>query len=146
MRIRITAGGIHDGEGKEIKIGTELDIADQEVGEGGEPLAPHPWAGRFEAISGGGDKPGRTAVTNPKGGENTGNGESPAEFVAPIGPFTAKESSPGWWGIFDGADQPVGKKVRKAELEGFDTLSDEDKQAFSTEHAKAVFEAEQKKA
>ena len=39
MRIKITAGGIHDGEGKEIKIGTELDVADPEVGEDGEPLA-----------------------------------------------------------------------------------------------------------
>lgn len=145
MKIRITAGGIHDGEGRELKIGTELDVADPEVGEDGEPLAPHPWAGRFEVISGG-EKVGKTAVTNPEGGENTGNNQPPAEFVAPVGPFTAKESSPGWWGIFDGVDQPVGKKVRKAELEGFDTLSDEDKQAFSNEHAKAAFDADQKKA
>lgn len=139
MRIKITAGGIHDGEGKEIKIGTELNVADPEVGEDGEPLAPHPWAGRFEVISGG-EKPGKTAVTNPKGGEKPGNDQPPAEFVPPVGPFTAKEKSPGWWSIFDGADQPVGKSVRKNDLDGFDSLSDDDKLAFATESAKAAFE------
>ncbi|MNL59387.1 hypothetical protein D3C87_1831170 [compost metagenome] len=60
--------------------------------------------------------------------------------MAPVGPFTAKEKSPGWWSIFDGADQPVGKSVRKNDLEGFETLSDDDKLAFATESAKAAFD------
>lgn len=69
----------------------------------------------------------------------------PVEFVAPVGPYRAGESSPGWWAIFDGKDEPVGKKVRKTELEGFDTLSEDDKATFAIEHAKTAFEAEQKK-
>lgn len=67
-----------------------------------------------------------------------------AEFVPPVGPFRAGESSPGWWAIFDGKDQPVGKKVRKAELEGFDTFSEADKQTFATDHAKTAFDADNK--
>lgn len=135
MRIKITGGGIYDGKGQEIPVGTELTVKE-------EPTA---WAGRFETIEG--DGKGKTAVTNPKGGDGKGNNEQPpAEFVAPVGPFTAKEKSPGWWAIFDGKGEPVGKAVRKAELDGFDTLSDDDKLAFSTEHAKAAFDAEQKKA
>ena len=137
MRIKITAGGIHDGEGKEIPVGTELSVADH------DDETPHPWAGRFEVISTG-EKPGKTGVTNPKPGEKPGNNQPPVEFVAPTGPFTAKEKSPGWWAIFDGKDQPVGKAVRKNDLEGFDGLSDDDKAAFATEHAKAAFEAENK--
>ncbi|MBB4798008.1 hypothetical protein HNP32_001732 [Brevundimonas bullata] len=128
-RIKITAGGIHDGEGKEIPVGTELTVQ-------GEPTA---WAGRYETISAG-EKPGKTPVTNPKAGEKPGNDQPPAEFVPPVGPFTAKEKSPGWWSIFDGADQPVGKSVRKNDLDGFDSLSDDDKLAFATESAKAAFD------
>ncbi|RZJ47431.1 MAG: hypothetical protein EON87_00930 [Brevundimonas sp.] len=140
MRIKITAGGIFDGEGKEIPVGSEFDIADPETGADGEPLAPHPWVGRYETI--GESKKGKTPVTNPAGGGN----DEPPVFVAPVGPFAAKESSPGWWAIFDGKDQPVGKKARKAELDGFDTLSDDDKLEFATQHAKAAFDADQKKA
>lgn len=129
MRIKITAGGIYDGEGKEIPVGTEVTVKEE----------PAVWAGRYEVISGG-EKPGKTAVTNPKGGEKPGNDQPLAEFVAPVGPFTAKEKSPGWWSIFDGADQPVGKSVRKNDLDGFDGLSDDDKLAFATESAKAAFD------
>lgn len=139
MRIKITGGGIFDGKGQEIAVGKEFDIADPALNEDGSEVAPHPWAGRFEVISGG-DEPGKTAVTNPKGGEKPGNDQPPAVFVAPVGPFTAKEKSPGWWSIFDGADQPVGKAVRKADLDGFETLSDDDKLEFATASAKAAFE------
>lgn len=144
MRIKITAGGIYDGEGKEIPIGTEFDVEDPETNEDGSEVSAHPWAGRFEAISGDGKaKP--TAKTPKADGKGKGKDEQPpAEFVAPTGPFTAKEKSPGWWAIFDGSDQPVGKAVRKNDLEGFDGLSDDDKTAFATEHAKAAFEAENK--
>lgn len=136
MRIKITGGGIYDGAGNEIPIGSEFNIADPEVGADGEPLAPHPWAGRFETISD--SQKGKTGVTNDE------PPPLPAEFVPPVGPFTAKESSPGWWAIFDGKDQPVGKKARKADLDGFDGLSDDDKAEFATDHAKKAWEAEQK--
>lgn len=127
MRIKITAGGIHDGEGKEIKIGTELDVADPEVGEDGEPLAPHPWAGRFEVISG--SRKAKKAVTNPKGGDE--GGEPPA------GPFTVEDGGSGWWSILDAKGEKVGKGLREDDAKAFDTLSDEDKAAFAAEHAKA---------
>jgi hypothetical protein len=133
VRIKITAGGIYNAEGKEIEVGSELTLKD-------EPTA---WAGRYETISGG-DTKAKKAVTNPAGGDTkdpaSGNDQPPAEFVAPVGPFTAKEKSPGWWSIFDGQDQPVGKSVRKNDLDGFDTLSDDDKLAFATESAKAAFD------
>lgn len=52
MRIKITGGGIYDGKGQEIPVGTELTVKE-------EPTA---WAGRFETISG--DGKGKTAITN----------------------------------------------------------------------------------
>lgn len=52
MRIKITAGGIYDGKGQEIPVGTELTVKE-------EPTA---WVGRFETIEG--DGKGKTAVTN----------------------------------------------------------------------------------
>ncbi|MNQ39739.1 hypothetical protein D3C85_533680 [compost metagenome] len=130
MKIQITAGGIYDGEGKEIPVGTEFDLK-------AEPTA---WAGRYTVLSDG-EKAQKKTAPNPKPAEGAGgNDQPPAEFVAPVGPFTAKEKSPGWWSIFDGADQPVGKSVRKNDLEGFETLSDDDKLAFATESAKAAFD------
>lgn len=111
MKIQITAGGIYDGEGKEVPIGTTYDVKD-------EPTA---WAGRYTVVTG--DSEAKTAITN-----------EPVELK---GPFTAKEKSPGWWAIFDGAGEPVGKAVREDALKGFDDLSEDDKLAFATEHAKA---------
>lgn len=134
MRITITAGGIYDGEGKEIPVGTELEVADH------DDETPHPWAGRFEAISG--SRKDKTAVT----GDAPPPPPPAAEFVAPVGPFTAKERSPGWWAIYDGKGETVGKAARKADLDGFDTLSDDDKLAFATDHAKTAFDAAQAKA
>ena len=130
MKIQITAGGIYDGEGKEIPVGAKFDVKD-------EPTA---WAGRYTVISDD-EKVQKKVAPIPKPGENAGgNDQPPAEFVAPVGPFTAKEKSPGWWSIFDGAEQPVGKSVRKNDLDGFDSLSDDDKLAFATESAKAAFD------
>lgn len=129
MLIKITGSGIFNSEGREIAVGSELTVKNEPTG----------WAGRYEIISGGGA--GKTGVTNPAG-ENDEN----AEFVAPVGPFTAKDAGSGWWAIFDGKDQQVGKKARKGDLDGFDTLSDEDKLEFATQHAKTAFDADQKKA
>ena len=130
MKIQITAGGIYDGEGKEIPVGTEFDLKEE----------PTSWAGRYTVLSDG-EKAHKKAAPNPKPTEGAGgNDQPPAEFVAPVGPFTAGEKSPGWWTIFDGQGQPVGKNVRKNDLDSFDTLSDDDKLAFATESAKAAFD------
>jgi hypothetical protein len=52
VRITITAGGVFDGNGKEVPVGTTLTVKK-------EPVA---WAGRYEVTSG--DDKGKTAVTN----------------------------------------------------------------------------------
>jgi hypothetical protein len=52
MRIRIIAGGIYDGEGQEVAVGTELTVTEE----------PQGWDGRYEVI---GDTKGKAAVTNP---------------------------------------------------------------------------------
>lgn len=114
MRIEITAGGIYGAEG-EIPVGTELTVKAE----------PKGWAGRYRVIGRGAD--GRTAITNPAD-----------EFVPPVGPFEAKEKAAGWWAIFDGAGEVVGKAVRKDALDGFNDLGDDDKLAFAVEHAKAA--------
>ena len=54
MKIEVTAGGIYDGEGKEIPIGTTFDVKDE----------PQGWNGRFRVVSKA-DKEGKTAVVNP---------------------------------------------------------------------------------
>ena len=144
MRIKITAGGIYDGEGKEIPIGTELDVADFEVDDEGRPVEPHPWGERFTVVSG--SKKGKTGATGDAPPPPPPPPPPVVEFVAPVGPFTAKEKSPGWWAIYDGKGATVGKAARKADLDGFDTLSDEDKLAFATAHAQAAFDAAQAKA
>lgn len=54
VKIKITKPGIFNAEGAEIEVGTELDLK-------AEPTA---WAGRYEVI--GGNKGGKTPVTNPK--------------------------------------------------------------------------------
>lgn len=52
MKIKITAGGIYDGKGVEVPIGTEMTVEE-------EPAA---WAGRFTVLS---DENGKTPVVNP---------------------------------------------------------------------------------
>lgn len=104
MKIEITAGGIYDGEGKEVPVGTVFDVEDE----------PQGWNGRYRVVSGGSTED-KTAVTNPASA------------------YAVAESSPGWFVITkDG--EPVTKKLRQADLEGFDGLSDEDKAAFADLH------------
>lgn len=117
MLIKTTAGGIYDGAGREVPIGTELEVADH------DDTTPHPWAGRFETISG--SRKGKTAVTNPAAGD-----------AAPVGPFTVGEKSAGWYAIKDAAGNEVGKALRKDDAKAFDTMTDDDKTAFAAEHAK----------
>lgn len=117
MRIKITAGGIHDGEGKEIKIGTELDVADPEVGEDGEPLAPHPWAGRFEVISSG--RKGKKAVTNPAGDSG----------------LKAEHHGGGKFNVTQG-EKVLLSGLSKDDADAFNALSDDDKAAFVADQTK----------
>lgn len=114
MRIKIVAGGIHDGEGKEIPVGTELNVADPEVGEDGEPLAPHPWAGRFEIISG--SRKAKKAVTNPAGGDTNGT-------------LKAEHHGGGKFNITQG-EQVLLSGLSKEDADAFNGLSDDDKAAF----------------
>ena len=104
MKIEITAGGIYDGEGKEVPVGTTFDVKDE----------PQGWAGRYRVVSGEAkDKGTKTPVTNP----------AKKEFKAP---FEAKDKGNGWWGVFDGDGQEV-KALRKDDAETFNVLSDADK-------------------
>ena len=122
MRIKITGGGIFDGEGQEIAVGKEFDIVDPELNEDGSEVAPHPWAGRFEVISGGTEtkaKGGKKGVTNP----------------APV-KYEAKAKGDGFV-IVDGDGKEYGAALTEADAKDFNGLSDEDKVAFATEHAKA---------
>lgn len=114
MRIKITAGGIHDGEGKEIPVGTELDVADPAVGEDGEPLAPHPWAGRFEIISG--SRKAKRTVTNPAAGDDKGT-------------LKAEHHGGGKFNITQG-EQVLLSGLSKEDADAFNGLSDDDKTAF----------------
>jgi hypothetical protein len=88
----------------EVQIGTTLEVKEE----------PKGWAGRYRVVSGGSTE-GKTPVTNPA-----------TDYVV-------AESSPGWFVVTkDG--QPVTKKLRQSDLEGFDTMSDEDKAAFADLH------------
>lgn len=48
----------------------------------------------------------------------------------PVPPYTAKEKTAGWWGIFDANGAQVGGNMRKPEAESFNGLSDEDKAEY----------------
>ena len=123
MRIKIVAGGIFDGEGQEIAVGKEFDIADPELNEDGSEVAPHPWAGRFEVISGG-------TEAKAKGGKKT-----PASNPVTV-KYEAKAKGDGFV-IVDGDGKEYGAVLTEADAKDFNGLSDEDKAAFATEHAKA---------
>lgn len=111
MKIKITAGGIYNGVGEEIPVGTELDIADHE----GD--APHPWAGRFETISSG--------------------KSADAKDEDPAGPFTIAAGAAGWFNILDVKGEKVGKSVREDDAKAFSELSPSDQAEFAAEHAKS---------
>lgn len=114
MKIRLkapaglTTTGIYGKDGTEMAVGEELDLENEPVG----------WAGRYDIISGGSTE-GKTAVTNP---ENT------------LG-YSVKDKGGAWFVITkDGVE--VTKSFRKADVEGFDEMSDEDKDAFVDLHKK----------
>lgn len=107
MRIKITAGGIYDGKGKELEIGSEHDLKDEPIG----------WAGRYTVVSGG-KKEGKTAVTN----------------GVPV--LKAEHHGGGKFNITKG-EEVLLSGISKAEADDFNALSDEDKAAFVAEQAKA---------
>lgn len=109
MRIKIVAGGIYDGEGKEIPVGTELDVADVEDG------VQHPWAGRFEEISG--SRKGKKPATNEGG-------------------LKAEHHGGGKFNITEG-ETVLLSDLSKADADAFNALSDEDKAAFVADQKKA---------
>lgn len=115
MRIRITGAGIYDGEGKEIPVGTELDVADFDVNDEGQPVEPHPWGGRFVAIGGG--KKGKKGVTND-------------------GALKAEHHGGGKFNITQG-EQVLLEGISKTDADAFNALSDDDKQAFVASQARA---------
>lgn len=47
--------------------------------------------------------------------------------AAPV--YTSKETSPGWFGIFDATGAQLGNNMRKADIEAFDAMSAEEKAA-----------------
>ena len=102
MRIKITGGGIYDGEGNEIPVGTEIDVADHDA----DP--PHPWAGRFENISG--SKKGKTPATGD-------------------GALKAEHHGGGKFNITQG-ETVLLSGITKTEADEFNALSPEDKAAF----------------
>lgn len=112
IRIQITGGGIYGADGKEVPVGTELTVKE-------EPAA---WAGRYAVLSGGDEvkvKGGKRGVTNP----------APAKYEA-----RAKGDV---FVIVDGDGKEYGAALTEADAKDFNGLSDEDKAAFATEHAKA---------
>lgn len=104
MKIEITAGGIYDGEGKEVPIGTKFDVKAE----------PEGWVGRYRVVSG--TTEGKTAVVNPVG-------------------YAVTEKGQGWYVITKDGEE-VTKSFRKADLDGFETMTDEDKGAFVELHKK----------
>lgn len=74
MKIEVTAGGIYDGEGKEVPVGTTFDVKDE----------PQGWAGRYRVVSKV-DKDAKTPVTNPKKAEQQQDEPKTAAEVLAMG-------------------------------------------------------------
>ena len=107
MKIKITAGGIFDGKGVEIPIGTEMNLESE----------PTDLAGRYVVLDG----EGRALTVNPAQDPPTGGA-----------PYEArpKDGSAGWFQVYDSAGAAVGKAMREDDANSFNAMSDEDKAAF----------------
>lgn len=103
MRVKITKTGIFASDGKEVPVGTEMDVAR-------EPLA---WAGRYEVIASGGA--GKAPVTNP---------------APPT--YEAKHRGRGSYSVMDGAGNEVADGLSKDDAEAFNAMSAEDQAAYVT--------------
>lgn len=147
MRIRLKAPagmsttGIYGANGTEAAVGTEITVQEAPVG----------WEGRYDII---GDDTGKEAVLNPAEGppinkaSDSTDGENPfpgAETApqsqmdgtgatASTAPVYAVDNKGGGYYVITKDGVPVSKSLRKADVEGFDELSAEDKAAFADLH------------
>lgn len=110
MDIKITAGGVYSGDGEEIPVGTVIK------GLEGPPIGLN---GRHEVV-----------------GEEKQFIANPSDPAAPSGaPYDVRETSPGWFQIYDASGAEVGKKLRKDDAEAFAALTDEEKADFLKDEA-----------
>ncbi|KQW79722.1 hypothetical protein [Brevundimonas sp. Root1279] len=116
MRIRISHPGIFDGAGKEIEVGTEVDVTTE----------PKGWEGRYEVVSGKMPPPkdAKTAVTNP------------AKAKTADTTLKAEHHGGGKFRITQG-EEVLLSDLSKADADAFNGLSDEDKAAFVADQKKA---------
>ncbi|PZR36485.1 hypothetical protein [Caulobacter segnis] len=105
MDIKITGRGVYGADG-EYEIGTVI------AGLEAEPTSIE---GRYDVV---GDEGARVLVTNP------------AATPAGGAPYDVRETSPGWFQIYDASGAEVGKKLRKDDAEAFAALTDEEKADF----------------
>lgn len=110
MQILITGAGIYGAEG-ELSIGAKLTLDD-------EPTA---WAGRYQILDADA-KPDKVAKADAKP-----DGEADPNYV-PVGPFLASGSG-AWWDVLDANGTKI-KRLRKADAEAFNGLSEEDRAEF----------------
>jgi hypothetical protein len=106
MKILITGGGIYGAEG-ELPVGTQLTLDD-------EPTA---WAGRYQILD-----------PDAKAEKVDGEGDKDDPDYVPVGPFLASGSG-AWWDVLDANGKKV-KRLRKADAEAFNGLSEEDRAEF----------------
>lgn len=135
-----TLSGIFGADGKEIEIGTVLEVENE----------PKDWGRRYEVVEAG-PAEGQTPVINPVDGGPlnktavTTDGENPKPGAenAPLSltndgtagtatpsAYEARDLGTGWWGIFGADGNQVGKSMRKDDAAAFNGLSDEDKAEF----------------
>ncbi|KQV31136.1 hypothetical protein [Rhizobium sp. Root1204] len=111
MKIRLKAPEGLNSTGIYGKNGEEMPVGhEMEVAE-----EPKGWAGRYDILSGG-PVEGSEAITNLAG-------------------YVVKDKGGAWFVITKDGEE-VTKSFRKADVEGFDTMSDEDKEAFVDLHKK----------
>lgn len=124
MKIRLkapaglTSTGIYGKNGEEMPVGHEMEVKEE----------PKGWAGRYDILSGGKSEAKsetktetKAAVTNPAPPPETG--------------YAVKDKGGSWFVITKDGEE-VTKSFRKADLEGFEEMSDEDKGAFVDLHKK----------
>lgn len=151
MRIKFIApfpgaisSGIFGADGKEIPIGTTIDVAAE----------PTDLRGRYEVVEG--STEGKTPIINPADGgplnkaEVTSDGENPkpgaenapqsltnngAADASNHAAYEARDLGTGWWGVFGADGNQVGKSMRKDDAAAFNTLSAEEKADFVKQDA-----------
>ncbi|MHC2215532.1 hypothetical protein [Rhizobium leguminosarum] len=94
----------------EIPIGTEIDVEKE----------PTDWVGRYEVVFG--STEGKQPIIKPANDGGTSG-------------YVVKDKGGAWFVITKDGEE-VTKNFRKADVDGFDEMSDEDKQAFVDLHKK----------